>query len=62
MLVKRNHRYALCFSFEENVSFERKPIEEQPILSVDLGINTDAVCSVMRFNGTVLARKFIDFR
>lgn len=61
MLVKRNHRYALCFSFEENVSFERKPIEEQLILSVDLGINTDAVCSVMRSNGTVLARKFIDF-
>ena len=60
-LVKRNHRYALCFSFEEKVSFEKKPIEEQTILAVDLGINTDAVCSVMCSDGTVLARKFIDF-
>ena len=60
-LVKRNHRYALCFSFEEIVFFEKKPIEEQTILAVDLGINTDAVCSVMRSDGTVLARKFIDF-
>lgn len=61
MLVKRNHRYALCFSFEEDVTFVKKPLEEQTILSVDLGINTDVVCSVMRSDGTVLARKFIDF-
>lgn len=61
MLVRRNHRYALCFSFEENISFESKPVKEQVILSVDLGINTDAVCSVMRADGTILARKFIDF-
>ncbi len=28
---------------------------------MDLGINTDAVCTIMRSDGTVLGRKFIDF-
>ncbi|WP_418514241.1 IS200/IS605 family accessory protein TnpB-related protein, partial [Clostridium fessum] len=28
---------------------------------VDLGINTDAVCSIMRADGTILGRKFINF-
>ena len=60
-LVKRNRRYALCFAFEETVAFGKKPLEDQTILAVDLGVNTDAVCSVMRSDGTVLARKFIDF-
>ena len=31
------------------------------ICSVDLGINTDAVCSIMRADGTILGRKFINF-
>ena len=35
--------------------------KEQIICSVDLGINTDAVCTIMRSDGTVLGRKFIDF-
>ena len=29
--------------------------------SVDLGLNTDAVCSILKYDGTVLARKFINF-
>ncbi len=28
---------------------------------MDLGINTDAVCTIMRSDGTVLGRKFINF-
>lgn len=28
---------------------------------MDLGINTDAVCAIMRSDGTVLGRKFINF-
>ena len=28
---------------------------------MDLGLNTDAVCTIMRSDGTVLGRKFIDF-
>ena len=35
-------------------------MKEQIICSVDLGINTDAVCTIMRADGTVLGRKFID--
>lgn len=31
------------------------------ILAVDLGINTDATCSVMTVDGAILAREFIDF-
>ena len=39
----------------------KTPIEDQIICSVDLGINTDAVCSIMRSDGAVLDRKFINF-
>ncbi|WP_270203770.1 MULTISPECIES: hypothetical protein [unclassified Coprococcus] len=31
------------------------------ICSVDLGINTDAVCSIMCADGTILGRKLINF-
>ena len=30
------------------------------ICSVDLGINTDATCSIIRHDGTVTAREFIN--
>lgn len=30
-------------------------------MAVDLGINTDATCSVMKSDGTILVRKFINF-
>ena len=59
----------------ENVSFVTKnfspfvfaaaltqePAERQRICAVDPGINTDAVCSIMTGDGTVLARRFISF-
>ena len=32
----------------------KKQIKEQIICSVDLGLNTDAVCSIMDADGTVL--------
>ena len=35
--------------------------KSRAICSVDLGINTDAVCSIMRADGTILGRKFINF-
>ena len=37
------------------------PVEERTICAVDLGLNQNAVCSIMRSNGTVVARKFINF-
>ncbi|MFR4736653.1 MAG: IS200/IS605 family accessory protein TnpB-related protein, partial [Lachnospiraceae bacterium] len=42
-------------------SLSKTAVKEQVICSVDLGINTDAVCSIMRVDGTILGRKFINF-
>ena len=48
------------FSYKEEVTLTKTPVKEQIICSVDLGINTDAVCTIMQADGTVLGRKFID--
>ena len=61
VLVKRHKKYYLQFSFEEDTEFRTRPVEERRICAVDLGINTDAVCSIMTADGTVAARKFISF-
>ena len=60
-LEKRHHKYFLRFSYTEEVSLSKTDVKEQVICSVDLGINTDAVCSIMRADGTILGRKFINF-
>ena len=60
-LEKRHRKYFLRFSYTEDVILTKTPVKEQIICSVDLGINTDAVCTIMRSDGTVLGRKFIDF-
>ena len=60
-LEKRHHKYFLRFSYTEEVALTQTPVREKIICSVDLGINTDAVCTIMRADGTVLGRKFIDF-
>ena len=59
-LEKRHRRYFLRFSYTEEVTLTQTPVKEQIICSVDLGINTDAVCTIMRADGTVLGRRFID--
>ena len=61
-LEKRRNGYYLRFAFTENVILNAEPISSQKILAIDLGINTDAVCSVMVADGTVLGRKFINFQ
>ena len=60
-LEKRHRKYFLRFSYAEDVILTKTPVKEQIICSVDLGINTDAVCTIMQSDGTVLGRKFIDF-
>ena len=60
-LEKRHHKYFLRFSYTEEVALTQTPVREQIICSVDLGINTDAVCTIMRSDGTILGRTFIDF-
>ena len=61
VLVKRYKKYYLQFAFEENVRLSSTSVEQSRICAVDLGINTDAVCSIMTADGTVAARKFISF-
>ena len=53
-------KYSLRFAFEEQSKLRKTDIEDQLILSVDLGINTDATCSVMDSKGTVYKRIFIN--
>lgn len=61
-LEKRYKKWFLRFAYEESgIQLSDKPIREQVICAVDLGINTDATCSILTFNGTVLGRKFISF-
>ena len=61
IFLKRHQKYFLRFSYTEEVTLSKTPVKDQLICSVDLGINTDAVCSIMRSDGTVLDRKFINF-
>ena len=60
-LERRYRKYFLRFSYTEDVILTKVPIREQIICSVDLGINTDAVCTIIQSDGTVLGRKFINF-
>lgn len=60
-LEKKNKKWFLRFAFEEKVDLNKTKLEEQRILAVDLGINTDATCSVMNIDGAILAREFINF-
>lgn len=60
-LEKKNKKWYLRFAFEEKVELNKTKLEEQRILAVDLGINTDATCSVMNVDGAILAREFINF-
>lgn len=60
-LEKSGTGYKLRFTFEKKVDFKQvSSIYDRKILSVDLGVNTSAVCSVVDGNGTVLGRKFVD--
>ena len=63
VLVKRNHRYELRISYEmANSKFSKfkKDKEVETVIGVDLGINTDAVCSVVHKDGTVTGQRFIN--
>ena len=60
-LEKHFGKFSLRFSFEESVQLSETPIHEQRICAVDLGLNTDATCCIMTADGTILAKKFINF-
>ena len=61
-IKKENKKWVLRFAFTKSVKLNNTKINEQNILAVDLGINTDATCSIMNKEGTVLERKFINFK
>ena len=59
-LIKKGRKYYLQFPYEEKVDLSKTKLENQTILAIDLGINHSAVCSVMKSDGTVIGRYFID--
>ncbi|MBQ4470435.1 MAG: hypothetical protein II917_09905, partial [Synergistaceae bacterium] len=59
-LRRRGKNWYLDFAYEEEVKIEDKDLNRQIILGVDLGRNNDCVCCVMKSDGTVIARKFLD--
>ena len=57
-LYRDGKRWLLRPAFTTSTEFTDKPVMERVILAVDLGLNRPCVCTVMRADGTVLARKF----
>ena len=60
ILQKKGRRFYATFSYEENVQLVPEESIDK-ICAVDLGLGTDATCSIMDQDGTVYARKFISF-
>ena len=59
-LRRRGKNWYLDFTYEEEVKIQERKIQQQIIIGVDLGINNDCVCSVMKSDGTIIGRKFLD--
>ncbi|MEX3914378.1 RNA-guided endonuclease TnpB family protein [Bacillus paralicheniformis] len=59
-LIKVGKKYFLNFSYSKKISLHKTKLRNQVIVAVDLGLTNSAVCSAMRFNGTVIGRKFIN--
>ena len=52
--------WSLAFAFSEEVEIKpQKTIDQQTIVSVDLGINSACVCSAMLSDGTIIGRHFL---
>lgn len=59
-IKKKGRRFYAEFSYNENVPLiDQDDIKK--ICAIDLGIGTDATCSIMSEDGTIHARKFIHF-
>ena len=60
VIQKKGCRFYATFSYEEETTLiPEKSINK--ICAIDLGLNTDATCSIVDKDGTVHARKFISF-
>lgn len=60
MLVRKGKRWYLHIPYEKEVTLSDKDFAK-PVLSVDLGLNHTAVCSVVHSDGTVTHREFISY-
>ena len=60
IIQKKGRRFYATFSYEENVQLIKEESISK-ICAVDLGLNTDATCTIMDQDGTVYARTFISF-
>ena len=58
-LMRRGKEWFLDFPFQETVTLNETPIEDQTVLAVDLGINSAATVSVMDAKGTIKGRYFL---
>ena len=58
-LRRRGKNWYLDFSFEENMKLGDKPVKQQIIVGVDLGVNNACTCSAMLSDGTVIGRKIL---
>ena len=59
-LVKKGKNYYLNFAYKEYCSLTDKDQLDYKILAVDLGLNSNAVMSVLDKTGTVYARNFVN--
>ena len=55
VLNKKKNYYELRYTLTYYKELTKKPIQDQLVCAADLGINNDAVCSVLNSKGTVLA-------
>lgn len=60
IIQKNGCRFYATFSYEEEATLIPENSIDK-ICAIDLGLNTDATCSIMDKDGTVYARKFISF-
>lgn len=58
-LRKSHGRYYITWAFEERTELNSRDVMERRICAVDLGICSDAACTMMDSTGTVYARKVI---
>ena len=60
VIQKKGRRFYATFSYEEETVLVPED-SIRKVCAVDLGLGTDATCSIMDEDGTVYARKFISF-
>ena len=58
-LRKRGKEWFLDFAFEESVALNDTGYEKQIVVAVDLGILNACTCTVMKYDGTILGRRFL---